>query len=248
MARAVAQRQAPLVDIGVGLLAVPDQGGFEQRGLQDAAAPGLLAPLQQGQRADHGPHARALVAHRRARAHGRVIRAAVDAGQAAEGLHEGFVARLHGHRAGAAEGRDLAVDQARVARAQAGPVNAQLGRHAGAQVVDEDVGLAHQALERGQPVGAFQVQRHRLFAAIEDVEVERVAMPERRSHGARVVAAFDALDLDHFGAQVGEDRAGKRPGQHLAQLQHAHTSQHAHRGRITHACLLWMKGSLGSHV
>ncbi|MNC60371.1 hypothetical protein D3C75_1102440 [compost metagenome] len=37
---------------------------------------------------------------------------------------------------------------------------------------------------------------------------------ERRSPGARVIAIARTLDLDHFGAKVGEDLPGPRPGQH----------------------------------
>jgi hypothetical protein len=46
-------------------------------------------------------------------------------------------------------------------------------------------------------------------------------MAKGRAHVARVVTAVHALELDHLGAQVGEDGPGKGAGQHLAQLQHA---------------------------
>ena len=114
-----------------------------------------------------------------------------------------------------------------MASAQRGGVDAELGGHTWAQVVDEDVGPTGQALERRQAPGAFQVDRHRLLAAVEDLEVQRVAVPEGRAHLARIVAALDAFELDHLGAQVGQDGAGKRPGQHLAQLQHPHALQGA---------------------
>ena len=65
---------------------------------------------------------------------------------------------------------------------------------------------------------------------------ERVAVPERRTHAARIVAAFHALDLEHLGAQVGEHGPGKRAGQHLAQFQHTDAAQHT-RHAIGRRCV-----------
>jgi hypothetical protein len=60
----------------------------------------------------------------------------------------------------------------------------------------------------------------------------------------RVVAAFHALDLHHLGAQVGQDGAGERAGQHLAQLQHAHTLKHTGHVHAPSGCLLYSGISL----
>jgi len=73
---------------------------------------------------------------------------------------------------------------------------------------------------------------------VEDVEHERVVVPEGRAHPARVVAAFDAFDLHDFRTQVCQDRARKRAGQHLPKFDHPHARE---RGccRCAHlVCLL----------
>ena len=114
-----------------------------------------------------------------------------------------------------------------MARAQRGAVDAQRGGNTGAQVVDEDVCVSRQAFESGLTLGAFQVQRHRLLAPVEDLKIERIPVPKRRAHLACIIAAFDTFELDYLSAQVGEDRSGKRACQHLAQFQHTHTVQHA---------------------
>ncbi|MOA64898.1 hypothetical protein D3C78_1911070 [compost metagenome] len=39
-------------------------------------------------------------------------------------------------------------------------------------------------------------------------------LEERRAPGARVIAIARTLDLDHFGAKVGENLSGPWPGQY----------------------------------
>src|SRR5882757_10784001 len=47
-----------------------------------------------------------------------------------------------------------------------------------------------------------------------------IAVNERRSPPARVVAAVGLLDLDYLGAHVAEDHAGHRPRHRLPDLDH----------------------------
>ncbi|MNS99028.1 hypothetical protein D3C72_1334140 [compost metagenome] len=86
--------------------------------------------------------------------------------------------------------------------------------------MDEDVGAGRQGLEGGHALFALQVDGDRALAAVEDVEVERVAVAKRRAHVARVVAALDALELHDVGAEVRQDRAREGPRQHLSELEH----------------------------
>src|SRR5581483_5760389 len=74
-----------------------------------------------------------------------------DAGPAAEALADAVAAAHRGHRPAAAPGGADAVDDARVDAAHLLVAEAQLGGHAEAQVVDEDVAGAQQR-ERPLPV------------------------------------------------------------------------------------------------
>ena len=66
-------------------------------------------------------------------------------------------------------------------------------------------------------------------------------LQERRAPGARVVAGARALDLDHLGAEVGEDLAGPGGGEDAAQVEHLDVRQRAgirdHRGHLMRLCL-----------
>ena len=68
------------------------------------------------------------------------------------------------------------------------------------------------------------------------VEVRTAAAQGTSS--ARVVAAFDTLELDHLGAQIGQDHAGERPGEHLAQLQDAYALKRSAHGT-------WRRSGMG---
>jgi hypothetical protein len=63
------------------------------------------------------------------------------------------------------------------------------------------------------------------------VEIGRVEMTaigtghERRPPGPGVVADPLALDLDHVGAEIGEDLPGPRARQNAGKLQHTQTGQ-----------------------
>jgi hypothetical protein len=61
---------------------------------------------------------------------------------------------------------------------------------------------------------------------------------------AQRVAAFRRFDLDHLGAIVGEDTAGKGTGQQLADFQHPDSVQGA--GVFIHDCGLFWKGKRGA--
>src|SRR5260370_13831209 len=74
------------------------------------------------------------------------------------------------------------------------------------------------------PVGMAQVERDRPLAAVEGLEVGRVALPLERRHVARAVAAHPGvLDLDHVGAQVGEHLGAEGAGAELRDREDAAT-------------------------
>ena len=82
---------------------------------------------------------------------------------------------------------------------------------------------------------AAQIQREALLVAIEAVKKFAVARREEvRAHRARHVAAIvGVLDLDHFGALVGEEHRTERARPVLLDRQHADTVQRQHGGELT---------------
>ena len=78
---------------------------------------------------------------------------------------------------------------------------------------------------------ALEVELDRALAAIGGVEIggaEMVAvgaLDERRPPAAGVVAGALALDLDHVGAEIGQNLPGPRPGQNAGKFEHAHSGQ-----------------------
>ena len=55
---------------------------------------------------------------------------------------------------------------------------------------------------------------------------------KRRAPGAGIVARTLALDLDHVGAEIGQDLAGPRPRQNAGKLEHAQTRERTRHRRL----------------
>src|SRR5262249_10521633 len=92
---------------------------------------------------------------------------------------------------------------------------------AGAEILQHDVGFAHQRGEYLLAARAAQIEADRFLAAVIDGEINALA-----AHHGRMPARFlaaDALDLDPLGAEIGQHHAAARPGLETGQLQHAHT-------------------------
>src|SRR5262249_30565285 len=85
---------------------------------------------------------------------------------------------------------------------------APLFQRAGHEILDEDVGVADQALQQILTAGMREVQRHRSLAARVDLPPQLPAVAQPR---AERIAAARVLDLDDIGAVIGEDG-----GQHAA--------------------------------
>ena len=146
--------------------------------------------------------------------------------------------------AGVAKGGNFTVNQAGEALTQAGPIDAHVLGDAGSQVVDQNVSTVDQALKGIQTIFAFEVQRQRLFATVEQMKVQRIAAAKHRAHATPIVAAINALYFQHLSTEVGKNGPGKRAGQDLAQFDHAQATQRAVLGRgqrfWVHAASLWI--------
>ena len=166
----------------------------------------------------------------------RVVGEGAGVGEAVAAVHVeveilGAVVAL---RAGRAEGRDRGDDQLREALLEARVVQPQplcVGRR---EVLDQDVGVGQQ-LEQQLPAllrldveadaELVGVEVHERETALAVLEVARVG----RDRARRV--ALGILDLDHLGAEVGEQLAGVGRGEEAAVLDDRDAFQQAPGGR-----------------
>ena len=212
-------------EIVVELSLDPMHGRVEQRRIDEAALAGTIAQAQCRQRADRAEHARRLVVDRGAAKGRRILGAARDAHHAAIGLQQRIEARLHAHRALIPEGPDRAVDQSRMPFQHGLRADADLVDDAWPEILDQDVGILAQPMQRIDVGRQLQVEDDGALVAVLAVEVERrhAVWAEGRAPDARIVAAIRFLHLDDVGAHVGQQHAGKRTGQRLAHFDNANS-------------------------
>ena len=103
----------------------------------------------------------------------------------------------------------------------------QLFHGAVAEVLGEDVGVAHHAQQDLASARVLEVDRDAALVAVHHQERRRDAVDARLAVAARIVAARQLLDLDHVRAHVGQHHAAGRPGHDLRQLEHAHARERA---------------------
>src|SRR5690606_35613769 len=102
--------------------------------------------------------------------------------------------------------------------------NAPLFQRAGTEVFDHHVGLFNQLLDQFYAAFAFQVEGDGFLVATETAPPERGAAVVEFAPAANRVAA-GRLDLDHLGAEIGEQGAVKRASKQLAQFDNTNAGE-----------------------
>src|SRR5262249_25304258 len=74
-------------------------------------------------------------------------------------------------------------------------------------------------------VVVLEVDRDAALVAVHHQECGGLLADRWWHHAARVVAAWDFLELDDVGAHVGEHQAARRPRHHVTQLDHLEAGQ-----------------------
>src|SRR5206468_9507592 len=138
---------------------------------------------------------------------GRIFLPAIDAEESSESLHHRLVAGTEPARAGVAERPERAEDQPRIYLVQRLGAEPQLLDHAGAEILDEHIGLGEIALEPGDRLRVLQVEDDGALVHVHGVENRAAAQGEGRTPAARLVA-FRALHFHDVRAHVGEALAG----------------------------------------
>ena len=127
-------------------------------------------------------------------------------------------------------GRKACVDQPRVLREQRRMVEPDALQELRPHIGDEHVGTRQQLLHQRDSVRVVDVERNTFLAAV--VEVERwAAFLLGARQGAEQLAhrvAARHLDLDHFGAPVGQDSSGRGPRYPQPHLDHPDSGKQAH--------------------
>ena len=169
-----------------------------------------LALDQRDQNALRQEDSRAQVRDRNPDSHRALARNAGDRHQAAHALGDLVDARAIAVRAGLAETRDAAVDDAWVEHTEGLVVDAQALFHARTIVLDHDVRGLREALEDRHALGISQVQRHAALVAVQILEIEAVTIATHPV--ARTPAGH--LDLDGLRTPVDQlaDAGGAGPG------------------------------------
>ena len=226
-----------------GLVREPRHLRVQEREVDMLAAPGPFAARERGEDCGRRIHARHQVGggdtHLLRPAAGQVVPLAGDAHDAAHGLRNQIVAGAARVGPRLAEAGDRTVDEARVERRKGGVVEAVLGEAAHFVVLDEDIGACGEPLDHRLPFGRGDVEGDRalppvgrhVVGGIGGLGPARVA-EEGGTPGSRVIARTRPLDLDHVGAEIGQQLA--RPGarEDAAEVEHFEADQRAGSGLI----------------
>ena len=156
----------------------------------------------------------------------RAFAEAGGGGRAAGALRDVLVdlAVLVGARA---EALDRGDDHARVELLDALPGQAHAVERAGREVLDQHVAGLHQALEDLHALRVLAVDGDRALVVVQHGEIEAVGVGHVLQLAARDVADARTLDLDHVGAEPGEELRAGRPRLHMGEVENADAFERA---------------------
>jgi hypothetical protein len=224
-------------EIFAGLQGRHADEGAQHRAVDMGAAPGL-AGLHQGRgNGIGGIEPGAEIAHRNAALHRRAARLSGHAHQPAHRLHGDVEGALAAIGAALSEPRYGTVDKPGIGLVEGVVAEPQALEHPGPEVLHHHVRDRRELAQPRHLGGVLQVGRDAALVAVERGEVlavvrcaartARAGRPGQRRPVAHAVAAVGPLDLHHVGAQVGEQRTGKRTGGNLAELHHLDAAERA---------------------
>ena len=213
------------------ILDLHGERGTEQRDLDQLPLPTVRAAHERREHAGGEQVPGREVGHRDAAGPHRhpVTVRGMRGEQARAALRDEVVGRLPGERPVRPERGHDADDERRVRRVQPLPVEPERRRARRRRVVDDDVGCRRRAwpsaARPGSDLRSSTTERLPRLSG-----TKKRPTPARDRHHLPVGVATRRLDLDHLGAELGEQRPGERPGHVLRHLDHAHAlERQAHR-------------------
>ena len=189
------------------------------RAVDHLAAAGALAVVDRHHCAERREGGGQRVADRDPGAARRGRRVADDIAQPAHRLADRAIARALRIGPGLAVARDPDHDDAGVDPGEAVIAEVPALHRAGAKILDQDVGLRGEAADDLLAVGLAGVHGDRFLVAREHREPELLAVRFLLPPFAHRIALAGLLQLDHLGAEIGQQLAAERPGDELAHLQ-----------------------------
>ena len=134
-----------------------------------------------------------------------------------------------------AEARDGAVDELGVLAPEPLVAGAEPVGDSRPEVLDDDVGAPGEASKRLLRLRAREVERDAPLAPVDREEIGGLASHVGRAPRARLVTVARSLDLDHVGAEVGEQHRAVRPREDAREVEHADAVERRHP-RIVRRC------------
>ena len=201
-------------DIGQELEAAAVEGDIDALPL-----PGHGAVIERGQDCLGRIHAGDEIGDGDAEAQRLTLGGAGDGHQPAFGLHDEIIARPVGQRPVAAIAGDRAMDDPRVERPQGFIIEAEALQGFGHEILDDDIGAAHQLAHQLGPARARHVEGDRLLVAIDREVIGGDAAHAGRRPFPGLIAALGRLHLPDLGAQIGQGHGAPWPRQHPGEIE-----------------------------
>src|SRR5665213_194927 len=166
----------------------------------------------------------AAIANLRAGHQGRTLAEAGSRSRAAGALRDVFIdlAVLVGT---GTEALDRGDDHARIELVDALPGEPHAIKRAGREVLHQNITCFHQRLQHAHALRMLGVDSDRALVVVEHGEVERVGALYVDQLAARNVANARTLDLDHVGAEPGEQLRAGRARLHMREIENAYAGE-----------------------
>ena len=182
----------------------PEQGQdrLDDGEVDDLASPRGLPRAKGRHRGEGGGQGGDAVGEAERRQGRGTVRLPRDRGEPAHRLGKGAESRTTGVRADLAEPGDAGQDETRVVRRELRVAQAPALERAGAEVLDDDVGVGDETAEHVLALGRAEVERDPALVSVDDLGPEADAVLTRPMGAHRV--APGVFDLDDVGAEVAQ--------------------------------------------
>ncbi len=214
----------------------PGQLRVKQR-YRNLLAMAAVLPLQQGcENSDDGVLTGGQIDHGHGDFVGRAIAGTGDGHQPAFGLNSVVVAGARGLRAGTAVTGDRTVNQARVDCTERFITDPEAFGGAGAEVLDQHIGLLHQGMDDLAAFGFVQVDADRALVAVGTGKIGGNFADVGWPHATGIIAV-EGFDFDDISPEIGKRLPAPRAGQNTGQIQNLYAVECRHRFSLTIATM-----------
>src|SRR6185436_6474449 len=115
----------------------------------------------------------------------------------------------------------------------------KVSHHSGAKILNQHIGSGDESADRLDRIRRFEIERDAFLAGVKLAEACAGAVTQWRS-GAHHIAV-GGLDLDHFGAEIGEHAPTVRTGNRRGEIEHAKTVQSAIHPLSPSSTVCWLE-------